>query len=146
MQEKLKIKIKKLNPNSVIPNYAKQGDAAMDVYATSETIVDTPGYGYIEYGTGLAFEIPEGYYMDIRPRSSVSNTGLILSNSAGILDSGYRGELKLRFKWVKESAKYNVGDRIGQIMIKPYPVIEWVEVQELNNTERGEGGFGSTNE
>jgi dUTP pyrophosphatase len=142
----MEIKIKKLTENAKIPNYAKQGDAAMDVYATSETIVDTPGYGYIEYGTGLAFEIPEGYYMDIRPRSSVSNTGLILSNSAGILDSGYRGELKFRFKWVKESAKYNVGDRIGQIMIKPYPVIEWVEVQELNNTERGEGGFGSTNE
>jgi dUTP pyrophosphatase len=142
----MEIKIKKLTENAKIPAYAKQGDAAMDVYATSETIVDTPGYGYIEYGTGLAFEIPEGYYMDIRPRSSVSNTGLILSNSAGILDSGYRGELKLRFKWVKESAKYNVGDRIGQIMIKPYPVIEWVEVQELNNTERGEGGFGSTNE
>jgi dUTP pyrophosphatase len=142
----MEIKIKKLTENAKIPAYAKQGDAAMDVYATSETIVDTPGYGYIEYGTGLTFEIPEGYYMDIRPRSSVSNTGLILSNSAGILDSGYRGELKLRFKWVKESAKYNVGDRIGQIMIKPYPVIEWVEVQELNNTERGEGGFGSTNE
>jgi dUTP pyrophosphatase len=142
----MEIKIKKLTENAKIPAYAKQGDAAMDVYATSETIVDTPGYGYIEYGTGLAFEIPEGYYMDIRPRSSVSNTGLILSNSAGILDSGYRGELKFRFKWVKESAKYNVGDRIGQIMIKPYPVIEWVEVQELNNTERGEGGFGSTNE
>jgi dUTP pyrophosphatase len=142
----MEIKIKKLTENAKIPAYAKQGDAAMDVYATSETIVDTPGYGYIEYGIGLAFEIPEGYYMDIRPRSSVSNTGLILSNSAGILDSGYRGELKFRFKWVKESAKYNVGDRIGQIMIKPYPVIEWVEVQELNNTERGEGGFGSTNE
>lgn len=142
----MEIKIKKLNPNSVIPSYAKQGDAAMDVYATSETIVDTPNYGYIEYGTGLAFEIPEGYYMDIRPRSSVSKTGLILSNSAGILDSGYRGELKLRFKWIPGTGKYNVGERIGQIMIKPYPVIEWIEVQELNNTERGEGGFGSTNE
>lgn len=142
----MEIKIKKLTENAKIPAYAKQGDAAMDVYATSETIVDTPGYGYIEYGTGLAFEIPEGYYMDIRPRSSVSKTGLILSNSAGILDSGYRGELKLRFKWIPGTGKYNVGERIGQIMIKPYPVIEWVEVQELNNTERGEGGFGSTNE
>jgi dUTP pyrophosphatase len=142
----MEIKIKKLTENAKIPAYAKQGDAAMDVYATSETIVDTPGYGYIEYGTGLAFEIPEGYYMDIRPRSSVSKTGLILSNSAGILDSGYRGELKLRFKWIPGTGKYNVGERIGQIMIKPYPVINWVEVQELNNTERGEGGFGSTNE
>lgn len=142
----MEIKIKKLTENAKIPAYAKQGDAAMDVYATSETFVNTPNYGYIEYGTGLSFEIPEGYYMDIRPRSSVSNTGLILSNSAGILDSGYRGELKFRFKWVPETAKYNVGDRIGQIMIKPYPFIEWVEVKELSKTERGEGGFGSTNE
>ena len=72
------------------------------------------------------------------------NTGLILANSCGILDSNYTGELKLRFKWVKGSKMYEVGERVGQIMIKPYPVIEWEEVQKLEQTNRNEGGFGSS--
>ena len=127
----MEINIKKLNPNAVIPFYAKEGDAAMDVTAISETIVDQGGFGYIEYGTGLAFGLPKGYYMDIRPRSSISNTGLILANSPGTLDSGYVGELKLRFKWIKDSVKYNIGDRVAQIIILPYPNIELKEVEEL---------------
>jgi len=140
----MNINIKKLDPNAVIPFYAKEGDAAMDITAISETFVDENGYGFIEYGTGLAFGLPKGYYMDIRPRSSISNTGLILANSPGTLDSGYRGELKLRFKWVKNSVKYNVGDRVAQIIILPYPNIELTEVDELSVTERGAGGFGSS--
>jgi dUTP pyrophosphatase len=140
----IKVKIKKLTENVTLPTYAHKGDAAMDVIATSRKVVEGSDHGYIEYGTDLSFQLPEGYYMDIRPRSSVSNTGLILANSCGILDSNYTGELKLRFKWVKGSRMYEIGERIGQIMIKPYPVIEWEEVQELDNTERGEGGFGSS--
>ena len=88
------IKIKKLNENAVIPKYAKPGDAGMDVVATSINVTDE----YIEYGTGLAFEVPEGYCMLIFPRSSVSKYDLTLANSIGLLDSSYRGELKLRFK------------------------------------------------
>lgn len=138
------VKIKKLNDSAVIPQYSTEGSAAMDVTAISERVENTTNYGYIEYGTGLAFEIPKGYYMDIRPRSSISNTGMILANSPGTLDSDYKGELRLRFKWIKGTKKYNIGDRIGQIMILPYPTIEFEEVEELSTTERGEGGFGST--
>lgn len=140
----MKINIKKLNKSAQIPKYSKPGDAGMDIVAISEKVEDTPEYGYIEYGTGLAFEIPDGYFMDIRPRSSISNTGLILANTPGTLDSEYRGELKVRFKWIKDTAKYKLGDRVAQIVILPYPKIEFEEVVELSSTERGEGGFGST--
>ena len=80
----------------------------------------------------------------IFPRSSISNTGLILSNSVGVVDSGYRGEIKFRFKWIKDTTDYNVGDRVGQLIILPYPSIETEEAEELSSTERGEGGFGSS--
>ena len=143
----MNINIKKLDKNAVIPKYAKPGDAGMDVIATSVNIT----VDYIEYGTGLAFEVPEGYCMLIFPRSSNSKKDLLLCNSVGILDSGYRGELKLRFKRVysyfhtiSEDKHYDVGDKIGQIMILPYPYIEFNEQEELSNTERGDGGFGST--
>lgn len=143
----MKIKIKKLSKDAVIPQYAKPGDAGMDVIATSVNITDD----YIEYGTGLAFEVPEGYCMFIFPRSSNSKKDLLLCNSVGVLDSGYRGELKLRFKRVynyfhtiAEDKHYEIGDKIGQIMIVPYPQIEFNEVEELSETQRGSGGFGST--
>ena len=143
----MKVNIKKLDERAVIPQYAKPGDAGMDVTAVSINKTDD----YIEYGTGLAFEVPEGYCMLIFPRSSNSKKDLLLCNSVGILDSGYRGELKLRFKRVynyfhgiSEDKHYEIGDRIGQIMIIPYPKIEFNEVNELSETERGAGGFGST--
>lgn len=144
MSKSLKVKIKKLNPNAVIPSYAKPGDACMDLTAISETIVEEGGYGYIEYGTGLAFEYQENHVMLVFPRSSISNTGLLLSNAVGVGDSGFRGEIKLRFKWVKGTTKYNIGDRVGQFMIIPRPIIDLEEVEELSTTERGHGGFGST--
>lgn len=139
------IKIKRLDEKAVIPQYAKLGDAGMDIVAISKTMVDNKDHGYIEFGTGLAFEIPEGYYMDIRPRSSISNTGMMLRNSPGTLDSQYRGELKLRFWAIPETKEYEVGERIAQIVILPYPLINFVEVSELENTDRGDSGFGSTN-
>ena len=144
MSRRLKVKIKKLDPNAVIPSYAKLGDACMDLTAISEVIVEEGGYGYVEYGTGLAFEVPENYVMLIYPRSSVSNQGLILTNSVGVVDSGYRGEVKFRFKWIKGTNKYNVGDRVGQFMIIPRPIMELKEAEELSETERGDGGFGSS--
>ena len=143
----MKIEIKKLSEDAVIPQYAKPGDAGMDVIATSINITDD----YVEYGTGLAFEVPEGYCMLIFPRSSNSKKDLLLCNSVGVLDSGYRGELKLRFKNIiptvlsEDTPKhYNIGDKVGQIMIIPYPQIEFNEVEELSETDRGSGGFGST--
>ena len=145
MSEKMEVKIKKLDSKAVIPTYAKPGDAGMDVTATSVKY----GENYIEYGTGLAFEVPEGYVMFIFPRSSVSKKDMMLANCVGVLDSGYRGELKLRFKTVCQPGKllrdyYNPGDKVGQIMIIPYPTIEFTEVEELSDSVRGEGGFGSS--
>jgi dUTP pyrophosphatase len=141
----MKVKIKKLDSKAVFPAYAKVGDAAMDLTAISLSKVNKDEFGYLEYGTGLAIEIPEGHVGLLFPRSSISNSGLILTNSVGVIDSGYRGEIKFRFKHILDTSFYKVGDRIGQIMILPYPQIEFEEVQELSSTERGEGGFGSTN-
>jgi dUTP pyrophosphatase len=142
----MKVRIKKLNPLAVIPSYAKSGDAGMDLVATS-IILDTKTQ--ITYGLGIALEIPEGFVGLVFPRSSVRNTDLSLSNCVGVIDSGYRGELQATFN-KKGVAKidggyiYMIGDRVAQIMIIPHPDIQFEEVAELSDTERGEGGFGST--
>lgn len=140
----MKVKIKKLADNAVIPSYSKPGDAGMDLTAISLIKVDQPEFGYLEYGTGLAVEIPEGFVGLLFPRSSVSNSGLILSNSVGVIDSGYRGEIKLRFKHIPDTAFYKPGDRVGQLIILPYPSIEFDVVSELSSTDRSAEGFGST--
>jgi dUTP pyrophosphatase len=140
------VKIKKLSPSAVIPTYAKDGDAGMDMVATriiNETLDS------ITYGTDIAMEIPNGFVGLVFPRSSIRKTGLHLSNSVGVIDSGYRGEIQATFKKIQgitndELENYKVGDRICQIMIIPHPSIVFYEAEELNNTERGEGGFGST--
>jgi dUTP pyrophosphatase len=141
----MKVRIKKLNENAVIPSYAKSGDAGMDLVATS-IISETDTQ--ITYGIGLALEIPNGFVGLIFPRSSVRKTRLMLSNCVGVVDSGYRGELQATFNKVNQNSiaenDYKVGDRIAQIMIIPHPPIEFDEVAELSDTERGEGGFGST--
>jgi len=145
---KFEIKVKRLHDNAVIPKYAKDGDAGMDLVATqiiSNTTFD------ITYGTGIAMEIPRGYVGLVFPRSSIRKTDLSLTNCVGVIDSGYRGEIQATFKKVfgKNDVRlheldYKVGDRIAQIMIIPYPSVTFVEVDELSQTERGEGGFGST--
>jgi dUTP pyrophosphatase len=80
----------------------------------------------------------------IFPRSSIYKTSLILSNCVGIIDSGYRGSIMLKFQYIEEGLVYEIGDRVGQIIIIPYPQIEFKEVDELSATERGLGGYGST--
>lgn len=135
----MKIKIKKLDPAAVLPTYAHVGDAGMDVYAVSKNETDK----FIEYGTGLSFELPSDHVMLLYPRSSVSNLNLTLANSVGVLDSGYRGELKLRFRKAGE-AVYEIGDKIGQILVLPFPLIEFEEAEELAASVRGVGGFGSS--
>ena len=101
---------------------------------------------YVEYDTGLSMEIPEGHVGLLFPRSSVSKTNLVLANSVGVVDSGYRGPVKLRFKELSgpPGGRYKTGDRVGQIIIIPIPNFEFEQVEELSNTDRGEGGFGST--
>lgn len=142
----MKVNIKKLVPEAVIPSYAKEGDCGLDLTAINTEVVVGTGHGYIEYYTGLSIEIPDGYVGLIFPRSSISNTGLLLANSVGVVDSGYRGEIKCRFKYISGTAKYNVGDRVAQLVILPYPKIELNEVEQLSSTERGETGFGSSDE
>ncbi len=141
----MKVKIKKLNQNAVIPSYAKDGDAGMDLVATS--IISTTST-QITYGIGLALEIPKGFVGLIFPRSSVRKTRLMLSNCVGVIDSGYRGELQATFNKINNDSvsenDYKVGDRIAQIMIIPHPDVQFEEANELSDTERGEGGFVST--
>ena len=135
----MRIKIKKLHADAVIPKYAKLGDAGMDIVAVGKEVTDK----FIEYKSGLALEIPEGYVCLIFPRSSVSKKDLMLCNSVGVLDSGYRGEWVFRFQKFGDE-HYEIGDRIGQIISIPYPRIELEEVAELSESERGDGGVGST--
>ena len=137
------VKIKKLHPDAVIPKYAKEGDAGMDLIATSK--LSNTNFQKT-YGTGLSMEIPEGYVGLVFPRSSVRNKELFLSNSVGVIDSGYRGELQVTFNKTNgyDSIDYELGDKIAQIIILPYPYVTFDEVEELSSTERGEGGFGST--
>jgi len=138
---RLKVRFKKLHPDAVTPTYAKDGDAGLDL--TALTMKEKAGIPYIEYGTGIAVEIPEGYVGLIFPRSSVSKLdNFFLKNSVGVIDSGYRGELMLRFN--KSFSFYKVGEKIGQLIILPYPKIQLEEVDELSDTQRGVGGFGST--
>lgn len=143
--ETLKVKIKKINENAVIPSYAKHGDMCMDL-----TAID---YEYNKdmdchiYHTGLAFELPEGYGMLLFPRSSNRKTDSYMANHVGVLDSGYRGELLICFKnrdFTNRHKPYSVGDRIAQLCILPYPKVQFTEVDELSTSERGEGGHGST--
>lgn len=139
----LEVKIRKLKPNAVIPSYSKDGDAGMDLVAT-EIISETTDQ--ITYGTGISMEIPKGYVGLVFPRSSIRKYELELTNSVGVIDSGYRGEIQATFKKTNglDSLKYNVGERGAQIIILPYPQVFMTEVPELSDSERGEGGFGST--
>ena len=144
MTTTVKVKIKKLVSHAFIPKYAREGDAGLDLIAIDS--YKNHDYKFIEYGTGLAVEIPEGFVGLIFPRSSISNTPHLLKNSVGVIDSGYRGEIKFRmtYKDGREDMEYGFGDRIGQLVIIPFPKIELEEVEELSITERGTGGYGST--
>lgn len=153
----IQVKIKKLHPDAVIPRYAKPGDAGLDLTAVSRTFDED---GNVVYGTGLAFEIPEGYVGLVFPRSSLSKKDIALSNAVGVVDSGYRGEVTAKFKPTNYfncyedcgrivecphyGSIYGIGERIAQMIILPYPQIEFEEVDELSQTERADGGYGST--
>ena len=155
----MKIRYKKLVPEVKAPFRKYDDDAGYDLYAVSKTETEK----YIEYGTGIAIEIPTGYVGLIFPRSSVTEKDLILKNCVGIIDSQYRGEIRCRFAripstefkdllmcktyieivWNKEN-QYEIGERIVQLIIIPIPPVELVESDELSETERGTGGYGHT--
>jgi dUTP pyrophosphatase len=164
----MKVKVKKLHPNAVIPTYATNGSAGMDLTATRMEIDND---GNLVAHTDLAFEIPKGYVGLLFPRSSISKKDISLANSVGVLDSDYRGEVTFKFKshfkfvnplkfWWEVIVRnkdvvsflcynqwrhvYGVGDRVGQIVIVQHPEIEFIESDDLSETERGAGGYGST--
>lgn len=137
------LKFKKLHPKAITPCYAKQGDAGLDFYAT-EIFSMAPFQA--AYGTGIAVEIPQGYVGLMFPRSSIFKYALSLSNSVGVIDSGYRGEVKFIFNKTEVSnyPEYKVGDKIGQLVVVPIPSLTPVEVVYLSVSDRGDGGFGSS--
>lgn len=141
----MKVKIIKVHPNAVIPTYAKAGDAGMDLTAIDKAY---DADGNVVYHIGLAMEIPQGHMGIIFPRSSNAKKDMYLTNHVGVVDSGYRGEIMLKYRPVHEHGQetkiYEVGERVGQIIILPYPTIEFEESEELSQTERGAGGYGST--
>ena len=146
--EKIKVRIKRLHRDAVIPRKAHTTDAAFDLVAT-EVSVDWAKQE-ITCRTRLAFEIPLGYAGFIYPRSSVANKPLILHNSTGIIDADYRGEVTVKFlitdlrAYLRGDCGYYAGDRVAQMMIMPFPQVEFEEAESLSETERGEGGYGST--
>lgn len=155
----MEVKVKKMHPEAVIPSYAKSGDAGLDLTAVSKSVDE---FGNTVFDTGLAFEIPEGYVGLLFPRSSNAKTDLRLTNSVGVLDSGYRGSVLFKYRndnYVKVNeedrklfsegtlgfrGEYEVGDRVGQLIIMPYPKVKLIEVADLSETERGEGSYGSS--
>lgn len=139
----LNVKFKKLHPDAVNPTYSKEGDAGMDLTITS--IISNTTFD-ITYGFGIAVEIPKNYVGLVFPRSSVRKYELSLTNCVGVIDSGYRGEIQATFRKHNglDSISYKIGDRGAQIMILPYPQIKFIETDSLSDSERGDGGFGST--
>jgi dUTP pyrophosphatase len=139
------VKVKKLDPYAIIPTKAHSTDACMDLYAI-EPVVFRPGeVKYVR--SGLAFEIPEGYYIEVKPRSGLaSKQQLIILNSPAIIDSDYRGEVMIFMKNLKDtnSVVINKGDRYAQMSLKKIIDFDFEEVDELTGTERGTGGFGSS--
>lgn len=163
----MQVKFKKLNKKAVIPTKAHPTDAGFDMVAVTKTVTDK----YIEYDTGIATAIPEGHCGLIFANSRVSKYDLDLANAVGIIDSHFRSSIRFRYKYTTQPSKgiltdktkyfglvknvefieipfhpkeFNVGDVVGQLIIIPIPDVEFVEVEELDETDRGEGGFGST--
>lgn len=164
----MKVNVKKVSESAILPTKAHSTDAGYDLYADSITYDE---FGNVVYGTGVAMEIPEGYVGLIFPRSSLSEKDLVLSNAVGVVDSGYRGEVKAKFKPTHIAAnplktwwqvfirrmnsvnlpvysihrnEYLLGERIAQMIIIPYPEVELELVDSLSVGERGDNGFGST--
>lgn len=146
----MQVKFKKLSDKATLPTKAHATDAGLDLTCTGiESEVNECGQFILIYHTDLAIEIPDGYVGYIFPRSSVSKKSVILANSVAVIDAGYRGELILKFRNTSGDsipAVYNVGDKIGQLVIMPIPTIEPVFADDLSETDRGEGGFGSSDE
>lgn len=143
----MEIKFKKLDPRAVAPVRAHNTDAGYDLVAVQITTeINECGQLILVYHTGLAVEIPEGYFGMLVPRSSIFKKSLALTNSAGIIDAGYRGEVMAKFKTTTDvvPAVYREGDKFAQLLISPVPDVTFTEASELSISDRGEEGYGST--
>jgi dUTP pyrophosphatase len=140
----INVKIIKIKENAVIPSYAKQGDAGVDLCSTEEYTIK-PGERVI-VSTGIKIAIPEGYEAQIRPRSGLAiKNGISICNTPGTIDSGYRGEIGvITINLGQEEFKIEKGMRICQMIFNKIEHAEFEETEKLDETQRGEGGFGHT--
>ncbi len=141
----MKINFKKLTKNAVTPKYGSDFSAGADLYAADESVKIAPGETKLIH-TGIATEIPEGLVGLIYARSGLATKkGLAPANKVGVIDSDYRGEIMVALhNHGSEIQAVSAGDRIAQLVIAPFIRAEYTEVDELSETVRGEGGFGST--
>ena len=142
----LRIPVRRLDPELPLPEYAKPGDAGVDLRATTDVVL-APGGGRALVPTGLAVAIPRGYAGFVQPRSGLAmRHGVTCLNTPGLIDADYRGELKVLLVNTDPAEPFEIrrGERIAQLVIQAVEHVTFVEVDELDETERGEGGFGHT--
>ena len=141
-----RLKIRRLRDDAIVPRYAHgpEEDAGMDLHAV-EAVTLAPQETKL-VPTGLAIELPAGFEAQIRPRSGLAlKHSITLPNSPATIDPGYRGEIRVILQNLgREASKIHPGDRIAQMVIARYEAVEWVEQDELSDSRRGEGGFGSS--
>jgi dUTP pyrophosphatase len=142
----LDIPLKRLDPDVAVPAYAKPGDAGLDLCA-AESVTLLPGGGRALVPTGMAIAIPEGYAGFVQPRSGLAlQHGVTCLNTPGLIDSGYRGELKVLLINTDPNEPFEItrGERIAQLVVQRVEHVVFREVDELDDSDRGEGGFGHT--
>lgn len=144
MSDNLRIKIKKIKESAILPHYAHEGDAGVDLYSTEDYVL-RPGQ-IVLVSTGLSMAIPKGYEGQVRPKSGLAlKHGISVCNSPGTIDSGYHGEIGvISINHSNEEFKIEKGIKIAQMIFNKVEEAEFEEVEELDNTKRGEEGFGST--
>ena len=141
----VQVPVKILDEGLPRPSYAKPGDAGLDLRSTEDIVIE-PGQRAL-IGTGIALAIPQGYAGFVQPRSGLAiKQGMTLVNTPGLIDSGYRGEIRIIALNTDKDRPINIkrGDRIAQIVIQEVPAVELVEVEELSSSERADTGFGSS--
>jgi dUTP pyrophosphatase len=143
--DRITVPIKRLDPSVELPSYAYEGDAGLDLRSAEDVILAPHERRLVS--TGLAVAIPEGYAGFVQPRSGLAlREGLSMANTPGLIDAHYRGELKVCAVNLDDSTPIHItrGERIAQLVIQRVPVVQLLEVDELDETDRGQGGFGSS--
>lgn len=139
------VKFKKLNKDAIIPDYAHKGDAGMDLYSIQDDVIEPLTWKLIP--TGLACELPEGTEGQVRSKSGIAlKNGVFVLNTPGTVDENYRGEIGVVLYNLNTKAPFVIkkGQKIAQYVINAIEYVDTIEVEELDSTDRGEGGFGST--